>query len=90
MENKKEIKFYPLTNDLDVYILIIRKVNVLLTNNKRRREMKTKIVVYKNKKGKEYKGIYVNEDHKGYLILPEGKTHKKHIKFAQVVCVREE
>jgi len=52
--------------------------------------MRTKIIVYKNKKGKEYKGIYVNEDHKGYFVLPEGKTRKKHIKWAQVVCVREE
>jgi len=52
--------------------------------------MKTKIVAYKNKKGKEYKGIYVNEDHKGYFVLPEGKTRKKYIKFAQVLCVREE
>jgi len=52
--------------------------------------MKTKIIVYKNKKGKEYKGIYINEDHRGYFVLPEGKTCKKHIKWAQVVCVREE
>ena len=52
--------------------------------------MKTKIIVYKNKKGKEYQGIYVNEDHKGYFVLPEGKTRKKHIKWHQVIDVKEE
>ena len=51
--------------------------------------MKTKIIVYKVKKGETEKGIYVNEDYKGYFVLPEGKTRKKHIKFSQVIKIED-
>ena len=65
--------------------LNISQKNIELGDN----NMKTKIIVYKVKKGETEKGIYVNEDHKGYFVLPEGKTRKKHIKFSQVIKIED-
>ena len=53
-------------------------------------KVKTKTIEYKTKKGEIRKGAYCNEDHRGYWILPEGKAQKKHIKFSQVVNIKEE
>jgi hypothetical protein len=52
--------------------------------------MKTKTIEYKTKKGKVKEGIYCNENHNGYYVLPEGKIRKKHIKFSQVINIKEE
>jgi hypothetical protein len=52
--------------------------------------MKVKKIKYKTKSGKIQNGVYVNEDYRGYFILPDGKTRKKHIKFSQVITIKEE
>ncbi|MEJ2567708.1 MAG: hypothetical protein P8Z50_02355 [candidate division WOR-3 bacterium] len=52
--------------------------------------MKIRKIKYKTKSGKIQDGICVDEDHRGYFVLPDGKIRRKHIKFSQVITVKEE